>query len=71
MGKMELPNLILRLGIALALVKRPDVMMESLFSPEGLGFVNPWHQNLLKIYRRKLAKQNVSTEDDEILANHK
>ena len=69
MGKMQLPNLILRLGIAIALMKRPDVMMESLFSPVGLE--NPWHQNLLKIYRRKLAKHNVSTEDDEILANHR
>ena len=47
MGKMQLPNLILRLGIAIALMKRPDVMVESLFSPVGLE--NPWLQNLLKI----------------------
>jgi len=69
MGKMQLPNLILRLGVAIALMKRPDVMMESLISPVGLE--NPWHQNLLKVYRKKLVKHTVLAEDAEILDSHK
>jgi hypothetical protein len=70
MGKVELPNLVFMLGMALAMLKRPYIMLEPLFA-DGLGITNHWDQGLLKVYRRKVAKHNVSTKDDEILADLK
>ena len=56
---MKFPNLIMRLATVLALLSRPDVVMDSLFVPPELD--NPWVKQLMTIQEKKVRKQEVCT----------
>ena len=55
---MKFPNLMMRLATILAMLDRPDVIMDSLFVPPELD--NPWIRPLMVTQEKKVHRQETS-----------
>jgi len=55
---MKFPNLMMRLAAILAMLARPDVVMDTLFVPPELE--NPWIRQLMSIQEKKVHRQEIS-----------
>ena len=55
---MKFPNLMMRLATILAMLARPDVVVDTLFVPPELD--NPWIRQLMVIQEKKVRRQETS-----------